>query len=76
MSSIEYGISKEIYSYKGNIRESYGIVVCADSTATIIASARDITCDEKQLQNLVDKCNKEKPSLDHFNDIVEDFLAK
>ena len=80
MNNITYGISKEIYSLGGNIRESYGIVAYAntelDGTATIIASVKDITSDKKRLQNLVDKCNELNLSLAHFNDIVEDFLAK
>lgn len=80
MSSITYAIAKEIYSYKGNTREAYGLVAYADveldGTATIVASARDVTCDKKQLQNIADKCNEEKVPLGHFDDIVEDFLAK
>lgn len=80
MSSFTYAISKETYSYNGDCREAYGLVVYADAetdgTATIVASARDITSDKKILQNLVDRCNNEKIPIIHFDDIVEDFLAK
>ena len=80
MSSITYGIAKEIYSYNGDSREAYGLVVYADAeidgTATIVASARDVTCDMDKLQCLVDKCNNEKIPIVHFDDVVEDFLAK
>jgi len=79
MSNITYGVSKEIYSYKGISREAYGLVAYADAeldgTATIVASANDLSCDEIKLQELANKCNKEKLLLVHFNDIVEDFLA-
>ena len=79
MSNITYGVSKEIYSYNGITREAYGLVVFADAeidgTATIVASANDLSCDEILLQNLADKCNEGNLELVHFNDIVEDFLA-
>ena len=78
MSSITYGVSKEIYSYKGVAREAYGLVAYADAeidgTATIVASANDLSCNEIKLQELANKCNEGKLELVHFNDIVEDFL--
>ncbi len=79
MSNITYGVSKEIYSYNGVTREAYGLVAFADveidGTATIVASANDLSCDEIRLQNLADKCNEGKLELVHFNDIVEEFIA-
>ena len=79
MSNITYGVSKEIYSYKGITREAYGLVAYADAeldeTATIVASANDLSCNEIKLQELANKCNEGKLELVHFNDIVEDFLA-
>ena len=79
MSNITYGVSKEIYSYNGITREAYGLVAYADAeldgTATIVASANDLSCDEIKLQELANKCNEIKLELVHFNDIVEDFLA-
>lgn len=79
MSNITYGVSKEIYSYKGITREAYGLVAYADAeldgTATIVASANDLSCDEIKLQKLANKCNEGKLELVHFSDIVEDFLT-
>ena len=79
MSNITYGVSKEIYSYKGITREAYGLVAYADDeidgTVTIVASANDLSCDEIKLQELANKCNEGKLELVHLNDIVEDFLA-
>ena len=79
MSNITYGVSKEIYTYKGVTREAYGLVAYAnaehDGTSTIVASANDLSCNEIKLQELANKCNEEKLLLVHFNDILEDFLA-
>ena len=80
MSSVTYGVSKEIYSYKGATREAYGLIAYAnadtDGTLTIVASANDLSCDEIKLQELANKCNEGNLELIHFNDIVEDFLAE
>ena len=80
MSNITYGVSKEIYSYKGTIREAYGFIAYADAeldgTATIVASANDLSCDEIKLQELANKCNEINLELVHFSDIVEDFLTE
>ena len=79
MSNITYGVSKEIYSYKGITREAYGLVAYADAeldgTSTIVASANDLSCDEIKLQKLANKCNEINLELVHFSDIVEVFLA-
>ena len=79
MSNITYCVSKEFYSYKNAIREAYGLVAYTDAeidgTATIVASANDLSCNEIKLQELANKCNEGKLELVHFNDIVEDFIA-
>lgn len=79
MSNITYGVSKEIYSYKGITRQAYGLVAYADAeldgTATIVASANDLSCNEIKLQELANKCNEINLELVHFSDIVEDFLT-
>ena len=79
MSNTTYGVSKEIYSYKGITREAYGLVAYADAefdgTSTIVASANDLSCDEIKLQKLANKCNEINLELVHFSDIVEVFLA-
>lgn len=80
MSSFTYGVSKEIYSYNGDERVSYGLVVYADAeisgTLIIAASANDLTLDENELQEFANKCNEEKLSPIHFDDVVDDFLAR
>ena len=45
MSNITYGVSKEIYSYKGITREAYGLVAYADAeldgTSTIVTETQN-----------------------------------
>lgn len=78
MSSITYGVSKKAYLYEGTTREAFGLVAYAelDGTATIVATANDLSSDEIKLQELANKCNEDKLELVHFNDIVEDFIAR
>ena len=79
MNTITYGISEETYSYNGISRTAYGLVAYSnaeeDGTATIVASARDLTEDKHAVEALASRCNKGKLSLCHFDDIIEDFLS-
>ncbi len=78
MSTLTYGLVEEKYELNGQIRVAYGMVLYAnaeeDGTATIIASARDLTSDKAQLEVLVENCNTLELSPIHFDDVVEDFL--
>ena len=80
MGSITYGVVKEIYYYGQEAREAYGLVVYSDAeedgTATIIASAHDLTDERDRVENLAERCNAEEVELIHFDDIVEDFLVE
>ncbi len=80
MSVFTYGTVFEIYELNGKSRISYGIAVYADAksdgTATIVASARDLTSDKSKINSLVDKCNRLELSPIHFYDVVEDFLTE
>lgn len=76
---ITYGVTEEIYTLGGQSRTSYGIVAYAegeeDGTATIVASARDLSPVRERLDKLVRTCNRLHLSLIHFGDVIEDFLA-
>ena len=80
MSTITYGIVAETHLLRKDSRSTYGIVAYVDAdtdgTATIVASARDITNDRCRAEQLADKCNRGNLSLCHFNDVIEDFLAE
>ncbi len=76
---ITYGVTEEIYTLGDQSRTSYGIVAYAegeeDGTATIVASARDLSPARERLDELVRTCNRLHLSLIHFGDVIEDFLA-
>ncbi len=78
MSALTYGLVEEKYTLKGQSRIAYGMVLYAnaaeDGTATIIASARDLTSDKARLEALIGNCNTLELSPIHFDDVVEDFL--
>ena len=80
MSTLTYGIVSETYSLGGRSRIAYGIVAYADAgedgTATVVASAHDVTNDRDCAEQLANKCNRGNLSLCHFDDVIEDFLAE
>ena len=80
MSTITYGVVAETYSLRGQYRKAYGIVAYSDAeengTATIVASAHDITHDRWRAERLADQCNRGNLSLCHFDDVIDDFLAE
>lgn len=80
MRNIIYGLVEEKYILGCEERTSYGIAAYADyesdGTITIVASANDISGDKQAVELFVDKCNKFKLSLLHFDDAVYDFLSR
>ena len=80
MSTITYGVVAEMCSLGSQSRTAYGIVAYADAdedgTATVVASAHDITNDRCRAEQLADKCNRGNLALCHFDDVIEDFLAE
>ena len=79
-NTITYGMVEETYTAGENIRVSYGIVAYSDferdGTATIVASAKDLSNDKQRVKDLVKICNLLKLSLLHFDEVVSDFLAE
>ena len=77
--SITYGVVKEIYALGSEKRSAYGLVAYYDAeedgTATIVASAHDLSDDEAAVEMLAERCNDGDLSLVHFDDVIEDFLA-
>ena len=77
MNNIKYSIVESIFSSGTSSNITYGIA--AHNTThpeTVIACISDIASDKKSIECLVDLCNREKLSLIHLNDIVEDFLCR
>ncbi|MBE6632777.1 MAG: hypothetical protein E7620_00375 [Ruminococcaceae bacterium] len=77
---ITYGLVKEIYVLNHYIRVSYGIVACANAaeegSATIVASARDLTTDRTRMTELVALCNSLRLDPVHLREVAEDFLQR
>ena len=80
MNKVTYGMVEEIYSLGNLSRRAYGIVAYAnaeeDGTATVVASAHDLTSDRRRAERLAVECNLGKLALHHFEDVIEDFLAE
>ena len=80
MSTVIYDVVAETYSLGNQLRNAYGIVAYADAdedgTATIVASAHDITNNRCRAEQLADQCNRGNLALCHFDDVIEDFLAE
>ena len=80
MSDITYDIVEECYHLKGATRVAYGVVAYADAeelgTATIVASAHDVTSRRAEMEELVTDINRGDLSLCHFREVVADFLAR
>ncbi len=79
MNPVTYGITKEEYLYHGRQRTAYGIVayeaVSDGEDAGIIASVRDLSENREAVEKLVDACNQAGLSIEHLQDIAEDFLT-
>ena len=80
MKAITYGLVEESYRLKGETRVAYGVCAYADAeevgTATIVASAHDVTPRRAEMEDFVAGINRGHLSLRHFEDAVEDFLAR
>ena len=78
MNLITYGISEEVYKLGDAYRTSYGIVAY-DSTEgdifNIVAAARDLSNDKSRVEELIRRCNQGSLSLEHFDEIIEDFIS-
>ncbi len=79
MSRVVYGIIKEEYSCNKSRRVAYGIAAYADEageeSACVLASARDLSDEQASVEKLVALCNREQLSIEHLQDIAEDYLA-
>ena len=76
MNNIKYFIVESNLSSNEIPLITYGIAAYDPvSPLTVVARISDITSDKKRLEILVDLCNREKLSLVHLNDVVEDFLC-
>ena len=76
MNNIKYSVIESRASLVLPFQITYGISAHDTSPKnTVIAYIGDITSDKKSLEHLVVLCNREKLSLIHLKDIVEDFIC-
>ncbi len=64
-----------IYDEEGCLHTVYGIVA-VDTFGRVIKSFSDVFFDKVNAEHLVTLCNREKLSLIHLEDVVEDALAE
>ena len=78
--TVTYGIIKEVYTFQGERRVSYGVAAYADAdlngTSAVIASIHDITSDRESLSERIQKFNRSALSVLHFDDAITDLLAE
>lgn len=78
MLDVKYDIVEETYICDNKSRISYGIAAYdAKSGMTDVFEAfHDISDDKQRVHALVEKCNELGLSLEHFEDVVTDFLSE
>ncbi len=79
MEAVTFGSRKEEYTFGDSSRIAYGIVAYADAeiggTFTVIASVSDISAEKESAERLAELCNANQVSVEHLQDIVDDYLA-
>ena len=70
----KYILIRDTYSGDTERHIGYGIAV-VDNESAIVSAATDLSCNENEVAELVNKCNELELSLVHFQDVVEDFLT-
>ena len=76
MFDVKYDIVEEKYICENAVRVSYGLVAydARNGVTDIFASHHDISDDKQRVCLLASKCNEAELSLEHFEDVVIDFL--
>ncbi len=64
-----------IYDEEGCLHTVYGIAA-VDTFGRVIKSFSDVFFDKAKAEHLVTLCNREKLSLIHLEDVVDDALAE
>lgn len=77
---VTYGMIEENYISERESRRAYGIAVYADakndSSAEMVAAVHDVTSDRKQMDELIEKCNRLSLSPVHLQEVIDDFLKQ
>ena len=78
MLDVKYDVVEETYSCENGKRTSYGIFAYGtrNGVSDIFASIHDLSDDKQRVCALASKCNQLGLSLEHFEDVVVDFLSE
>lgn len=70
----KYVLISDTYSDDTGTHIGYGIAA-VDRRSVRCSAATDLSTNESEVAELVRKCNKLELSLEHFKDVIEDFLS-
>ena len=72
----KYVLTKTTYYHGTHTRTSYGIdAISTEDNITVLCSVEDITDEQDALAKLVELCNTEQLSIEHLQNVVDDFLC-
>ena len=72
----KYVLTKTTYYHGTHTRTSYGIsAISTEDNLTVLCSIDDITDEQDELTKLVELCNAERLSIEHLQNVVDDFLC-
>ena len=73
----KYIVAENVYRNGDDTIKSYGVAVGneSDGETIILTSISDISSDIKQIERLVDICNRLRLDPVHIQEVVSDFLA-
>ena len=78
--SITYGLVTEMHELNGEKRITYGITAYANAdecgTATTLCTVNDLSPDKETVLDAVRLLNESHASLLHFEELIDDYLAK
>ena len=72
---IQYEVITEERVLEGIRYIAYGILIQDENTDTVIRKISDISLDYDEIRKLVALCNIHSLSVEHIEDIVQDFLS-
>ena len=71
----KYVLVESSYSFSNQKRTFYGIaIIDSKDCITILDNIIDISDNKDSLRMFVEECNKNRISMEHFIDVVEDYV--
>ena len=78
MFYVKYDVVEEIYKAENTQRTAYGIAAynAGGGVGDIVEVFHDISDNKQSVSALASKCNELELSIEHFEDVVADFLCE